>query len=71
MNNCVKKNWAQTLRSGFSIGGWIPTPRGSHEKNMPWGIGFNREKIDIPQVCMFFLLKIYLGYYLRKYLSNK
>ena len=35
--DCVKKNWAQTLRSGFSIRGWIPL--GSHKKNMPWEIG--------------------------------
>ena len=38
--DCVKKNWAETLRSWFSIGGVESTPpRGSHEKNMPWGIG--------------------------------
>ena len=41
MYKCLCKNWAQTLQSGFSIGGGgiRPFPLVSHKKNMPWEIG--------------------------------
>jgi hypothetical protein len=44
--DCVKRNWAQTLQSGFSIGGGgFHPPRGSPQKNMPWGIGLRNIKM--------------------------
>ena len=50
-----KKNWAQTLRSGFSIGGVdsTPPPRWSHNKNMPWGIGLKTEIVNKTLECNF------------------